>query len=508
VCLGIAVLLAAAVLGLGIARGSRSVGGADVYGYVSQADLLRQGALRIHQPMAAEVPWPEPDWTLAPLGYVPGGGHTIVPVYPPGLPILIVLFSLVFGSLGPFLVAPVCAAALVLLTYALGARMAGPLVGLAAAAGVATSPTVLFIMLTPMSDVPVAAFWMASLLLALGRTPARSVAAGVFAGVAILIRPNLVFLATLPLLVTLWRADDPGRRLAMHRAAAFALASAPFAIFMGWWFNTLHGSPLRSGYADNADLFALAWVRDNLARYPAWLWQTQGPLVFLAPLSPLVALRHDDRFIRTVGVVLIAMVTLFYLVYAPFDAWWFLRFFVVAFPILFILSADVVRAAVTRVAPRAVPLALGVFTAAVVSHGVASAWRLGVPGAERADRRYADVGRFVRASLPPKAVVYSMQHSGTIRYHAGRLTLRWTHMKTDWLDPSIDYWLAAGYEPAILLEDWEVPLFLERFGSTARGAAVAATPADAPCTYPTFLYRLVERPGLENATRVPRADCE
>jgi hypothetical protein len=501
-------LIAAVVLSVGLAVGSRSVGGADVYGYASQAHLLRQGDIRIHQPMAAEVPWPDPDWTLAPLGYAPGGGHTIVPTYPPGLPLLMVLFWFVFGELGIYLVGPVSAAALVLLTYALGARISSPLVGLVGAVGIATSPTVLFIMLTPMSDVPVAAFWMASLLLAYWRTTRGAVLAGLATGVAILIRPNLVFLAAVPLLVATWRPDSSGRPVCLRRAAAFALASAPFALFIAWWFNELYGSPLRSGYGDNADLFAWGNVRENLSRYPVWLWETQGPLVYLAPLSPLLAIRQDERFIRWAGVALIGMVTLCYLLYVPFDAWWYLRFFVVAFPLLFILSADVIRALTARLAPAAGHAALGLFAASAVYYGASTISHHGILAGGRADQRYADVGRFVREALPPNAVVYSMQHSGTIRYYSDHLTLRWTHLKTDWIDRSVDYWLAAGYEPVILLDDWEVPEFLERFGSTRHGAVVALEPPRSVCSHTVFVYHLVARPGRDAAVRVPRADCE
>jgi hypothetical protein len=502
------VLIAAAVLAVGLAVGSRSVGGADVYGYASQAHLLRQGDLRIHQPIAAEVPWPEPDWTLAPLGYAPGGSHTIVPTYPPGLPLLMVLFWFVFGEVGIYLVAPVSAAALVLLTYMLGTRIASPLVGLVGAIGIATSPTVLFIMLTPMSDVPVAAFWMASLLLAYLGTTRPAFLAGLAAGVAILIRPNLVFLGTVPLIVAMWRPGSTSGRVWLRRAAAFALASAPFALFIAWWFNELYGSPFRSGYGSNADLFAWGHVRENVSRYPVWLWETQGPLVFLAPLSPLLALRQDDRLIRWAGVALIGMVTICYLLYAPFDAWWYLRFFVVAFPLLFVLSADAVRALAARLAPAAAPVAIGLFAAILVYYGVTTSRHhrtLGSGG--RADLRYGDVGRFAREQLPPRSVVYSMQHSGTIRYYSDHLTLRWTHLKTDWMDRSVDYWMKAGYEPVILLDDWEVPEFLERFGSTKHGAVVALEPPRSVCSHTVFVYYLVPRPGRDGAVRVPRTDC-
>jgi hypothetical protein len=87
--------------------------------------------------------------------------------------------------------------------------------------------------------------------------------------------------------------------------------------------------------------------------------------------------------------------------------------------------------------------------------------------------------------------------------------VRWTHLRPNWLDHSIDYWLAAGYEPVFLLDDWEVPLFRERFATTRHVAAVAEEPAHEPCTHAIYVYRLVARPGLERAVRVPRSGpCE
>jgi hypothetical protein len=501
------VVIAAIVLWLGLAAGSRAVGGADVYGYVSQARLLQQGAIRVHQPIAANVPWPEADWTLAPLGYAPGGGQTIVPTYPPGLPLLIILFSFVFGGLGPFLVGPASAAALVVLTYALGARLTTPLIGLAAALLVGSSPTVLFTMLTPMSDVAVAVCWVAALLLALGGTSRGALAAGTAAGIAILIRPNLVPLAVVPLLVSL-AAGRPGPSTMLRRAAAYGLSCAPFALFIAWWFNELYGSPLRSGYGDNAGLFAWGHVAENLARYPAWLWATQGPLVFLAPLSPVLARDNRARLLRLACLAFIGLVTISYLLYIPFEDWRYLRFFIVTFPLLFILSADAVAGAAGRISPAWRAGALGAFAAVSLFYAVSTTLEHRTFAGGRADHRYADVGRFAREQLPANAVVYAMQHSGTIRYYTNLLTVRWTHLEPAWLDPSIDYWIAAGYEPVLLLDDWEVPEFLARFGATTHGPRVAVEPARAACSHAIFVYRVVERPGQDPAVRVPRIPCE
>jgi hypothetical protein len=273
----VAFTAAAAVLFLGVRLGVRSAGGADAYGYVSQAELWRSGNLRVSQPaFLASVPWPNREWTFSPLGYRPAETDTIVPTYAPGYPLLMAAFSLALGREGPYLVAPFCGAALVLLTYALGVRMSGRIVGASAALCIACSPTVLFMTLWVMSDIPAAAFWTASLLLACRPTATAAVLSAVASGVAIVIRPNLFPAAVIPLLLAAWPRREPGAAKWDVRAAAFAITCAPFALFVGWLFNDLYGSPLQSGYGGSAALFRLENVALNITRYPIWLWKRRG----------------------------------------------------------------------------------------------------------------------------------------------------------------------------------------------------------------------------------------
>src|SRR6476469_4840688 len=85
-----ALCLAAATAYAGIHWGSTVGGGTDSYGYVSQAGLLRQGHLTTAIDLARPSPWPSAIETWAPLGYRPALDRrdAIVPLYPPGLPML------------------------------------------------------------------------------------------------------------------------------------------------------------------------------------------------------------------------------------------------------------------------------------------------------------------------------------------------------------------------------------------------------------------------------------
>src|SRR5258708_2167006 len=117
----VAVLLAVAVGWGGVRWGSRTAGGSDSYGYVSQAGLWRQGTLTIRQDIVREAPWPIARQTWMPLGDVPAAGSSdrIVPSYAPGLPVLMALAHLIRGERARVSACPLCCALLADI-YALG----------------------------------------------------------------------------------------------------------------------------------------------------------------------------------------------------------------------------------------------------------------------------------------------------------------------------------------------------------------------------------------------------
>jgi Dolichyl-phosphate-mannose-protein mannosyltransferase len=506
----IVALSAVLVFVAGIRFGTRAAGGADVYGYVSQAELWRTGDLRVRQDFVASVPWPNAEWSFCPLGYRPAGNYTIVPTYPPGLPLLMLLFSFVLGSSGPYYVPWVAGGALVLLTYALGKRLSGPVVGTIAAVSVACSPIVLMMTFATMSDVPVAALWAASLLLATRRTVPGAAASAVMAGIAVLVRPNIVPLAVVPLFVSMWGSDTPGRRSWLMRAAAFAAAFAPFPIFIAWLFNELYGSPFTSGYGDNSAMFAWSHIPINLRLYPQWIWQSQGPFVFVFLLAPLFMFRRaGDGVLRAAFLTFIALLFCCYLLYLPFDEWWYTRFLIPAYPLMFILAAEVVWLAAERFGKRTRAAAALLFALLMIYYGASNTYQRQIHRVGHGEQKYAEVGRHVDLTLPKNAIIYAMQHSGTVRHYSEHLTVRYDYIEPDWLDRSIDYLVQQGYEPFFLLDNWEVTQFQERFASQKHVTLVAREPEERPCTHTTYLYRIVQRTGLPASERIPQiAGCE
>jgi hypothetical protein len=448
------VAVAAAVLVFGIVRGIDTAAGADSYGYISQADLWLRGDLRIEQPFVAKIAVPYADWAFAPLGYrpAPGTGHAIVPTYSPGLPMLMAAFKRVAGPRGPYYVVPILGAITVWLCYLLGRRAGSPLIGAAAATILASSPAFLFQLLWPMSDIPAAAFWTAALVCAL--TPRRfaSIASGLCASVAIAIRPNLAPLAAI-LFVFLFLTNRGWR--------AFALAVLPSFCLVALVNAYLYGSPLLSGYGELGTLYAIGNGPINVKRYGGWLLMTQTPLVALA----VVALATPPRLINGFLAAFAAGTFLTYVFYSPFDDWWYLRFLLPALPPLLVLMASGCWWLLART-PRlvqAIVVACGLIL--LVSYQLHFFTSRGALLLREGERRYQTVGRSLASSTPPNAVFISMQHSGSLRYYSGRLTMRYDWVPADWLDRAIAILRAQGYRPYILLDDWEEPVFKQRFAA-------------------------------------------
>ena len=461
-----AVFAATTVLVLGLTFGARVAGGSDGYGYVSEARLWLGGNLHVPSALVTDAPWPNAEWTFAPLGYRPADGHTVVPTYAPGVPLLMALFRTTLGSCGPYLVNPVCAAVLVLLAYGLGVRVSGPVTGAIAALSVASSPTLLFMSMFAMSDVPAAAFWTGAVLLACRSTRSSAAGSGLAAGIAITMRPNLAPLALGPALIAVWPMIRQDSRDAWRRLFVFGGACLPFVLFIALLNNRLYGSPFQSGYGDTAALFSAGHVPANFVRFPRWLWQTQGPLIFIFPAAMGIRSPGPSRLVlRRMLVAFVVLVFICYLWYTPFDAWWYLRFVLPAFPVMFVLAADVVWWGTRRFGSRARIVAAVVFAWVTIDYGITQARDRGAFEIGTGEQKYADVGRYVAGALPRNAVVFTVQHSGSIRYYSGRAIVQWEWMEGAWLDRAIEYLRASGFEPFVILEQSEMPVFRERFAS-------------------------------------------
>jgi hypothetical protein len=491
----VAMAAALAALIVGVRWGTQAAGGSDSSCYMNEARLFSRFTTHIDAPLAASAPWPRAAWTFTPAGHLPAPvrAGAIVPMCPPGLPIVMAIARWVHADL---LVVPLLGALAVWLTYVLGREIDGPLTGAASAVLMACSPIFLYQVVQPMTDVPAAAWWLLVAVLAIGgrtQRPQRpqsqeifarfapfafivdkcGLAAGLAASMAILTRPNLLPLA---LIVAIYL----GRR----SVAPFFVGLVPGIVVLALLNWRMYGSPVASGYGAASDLFQLANIVPNLQRYGRWLWQTHTPVLALAIAAPFLVPRRAPAWLAlALGSATIAL----YLPYRVFDDWWYLRFLLPAIPLLIVLSIATIR----QLADRALPQArnrgarenrrASFFSASSAISAVPVGLIVVVLGAlwiqtartghafdlRDWERHFIDAGRFAADRLPPNAAVLTVKHSGSVHYYAGRPIVAWDTLDPASLDRTLTFLREHGLVPMLLLDTEEEPMFRARFGAAS-----------------------------------------
>ena len=478
--------LTVAVCGAGIHWGTFAVGGSDSYCYVHQAEAWATGSLRMAEPLALAAPWPDAPLTFAPAGHIPSPTvpGAAAPICPAGLSIAMAPLMFVGTTLGRpdvvFAVVPLFGALLVWSVYLLGSRFS-PRVGLASALLVACSPAFLFQLMQPMSDVPAAALWALAAACATSRGRRAPLTAGLATGGAILIRPNLLpmglVLAAFFLLDRSVESEsgdgatlgvESPHHLTLTRVAVFAIASAPGCIAVALIQQIFYGSPLGSGYGSLGGLFAVDRIVPNATRYATWMWQSHTPLWLITLAAPFVVRGRLTGLLLSLTVANVVC----YLPYVVFNDWWYLRFLLPGIAFVTVLMVATIDSVACRLAPRkGSPYAAAPYTAmfAIVLSllFVQQARARNVFDLHRLEARYERAGTYVATHLPPNAVVITSWESGSVRYYGHRKTLVWDVLDPVWLDRAIAWTRMRGFEPYLLFEGWEEPIFRQRFAGSA-----------------------------------------
>lgn len=468
------ILTAAAIVWTGTAGlrfGTFAAGGGDSYGYVSQAALLAEGRLTDRVPLDASYQWYIAHQTLTPLGFRPmREAGAIAPTYPPGLPLLMAPAARA-SERAVYLVVPLVGMLAVGLCYAAGRAAGDALAGGLAAMLLSVSPTFLFQVMQPMSDVPAAAFWLAAITAASRGSRSGALLSGLAASFAVLIRPNLAPLALVPLAVA-WAVTARGAR--GGRVVAFIAAALPAAFTLGVIQYVRYGSPLASGYGDLGFLFSWSNVIPNLARYPRWLTETHAPFIWLFLLAPFVG--REGPALRWGAVAFSAGLLATYLPYAYFQIheWTYSRFLLPAIPLMLVLAASVATAAVRRLPGAARVPVLVALAAGLAIFGLVTAHERHAFELRRGEQRYRHAGEFVRQRLPENAIVLAGQHSGSVRLYGHRPIVRWDLLEPDALDTVLATLRASGRMPFMVLDDFEAADFRTRFGGAGQQAAEQA----------------------------------
>jgi len=214
------------------------------------------------------------------------------------------------------------------------------------------------------------------------------------------------------------------------------------------------------------------------------------------------------RLHRLLASILIAVWTV-YAAYPAFDAWWFLRFLLPAWPAMFIGTTAAVRSSFNRWQwgpPAAVTVvcALGIYGLVVTAQRRVFTF-------DEGERRYATVAQLVAAQTEPDAMILSSIHAGSLRYYGGRATLRFDILDPAWLDDAVAWLDDHGRHPYVLVEDWEMDLFRKQFAARSRLGDLQAAPALAYRAYrmstTVYLFDLL-RPNGPTIAPLPIKDPE
>jgi hypothetical protein len=452
----------------GVTFNTRAAGGSDSYGYVSQVGLFRKGTLVDRVAFDPAFTWRDAARTLVPYGYVPtDAAELIAPQYPPGLSLLMVPAS-VAGAGAIYFVVPAFGLLLVTAVWLSGLRIADPLTAGIAAVLTSVSPTFLYQVVQPMSDVPAAALWLCALL-AVRRGSTGDVVSGLCIGVAILVRPNLAPLAAVVFLAG-WRLSP----WTLQQAARFAVPIATGVAVLLYVQLARYGSPLASGYGRTSDLFGMEFVGTNLRQYPAWLTMTHGPTIWLAVLAPLVLRLGPGRRFATGLMVLAACVWTLYIPYVAFQPheWHYTRFLLPAIVIMLLLSAVVLLRAIRLLLPETRTVVTAAALIALTFMMGRAAIDNGALHIHDAEQKYPVAGAAVVQRVGPGAWVLAGQHSGSLRLYAGSQTVRWDLVAPGDLDHVLEILRARGARPIVVLDPGEVDPFRERFKGSRAVAAM------------------------------------
>ena len=470
-------LLSVALFAVSVVWGTKAVGGSDSWGYMSEAHGFLNGQVRVAQPFVKDVPWPGRWWTFTPLAYKPISVYhdvteadegTIVPFYSPGLPLLMAGAHLIGGYQAMFFVVPLLSAALVIGTYRIGLHLTSRPAALLGAWLTAISPCVMFMMMSTMTDVPVAGAFAVGFWLMLDGGAWKAFGAGLSTAVAIAIRPNFAPIAAIMGLYYLAKVfDAKTRREGLLHGAIFSLAVLPGPLFVALVNNQLYGSPTMSGYGALDQFFALDHVWPNLQRYPAWLAEAQTPIAWIGLAAVFLPIRWIWNGPRRVSALVIAALTVafvwgLYLIYDVYDAWWFSRFILTSWPFIMLGTASV-AVAIARLERRAIRPLIVLVMAIVSVYQLRFAVHANTFNLWAGERRFVVAAKMARRLTPRNSVIISGQHSGSLRFYAGRMTMHYSPMVSDGLDSTVAWLNAHGARPYLMIEDWEVPVVREQF---------------------------------------------
>jgi hypothetical protein len=183
-----------------------------------------------------------------------------------------------------------------------------------------------------------------------------------------------------------------------------------------------------------------------------------------------------DRVVFLVIGLFVAALWITYLFYLVFDQWWYLRFMLASWPFLLVgVGAAAVWAYRAAAPVGRVTVVVGLIVLGVLS--VIAVERFGAFDVWRGERRYSSAALQVRARTPVNSIFLSMQHSGSMRYYGGRMTMRYDMLPGHWLDEATAWFVGHGVHPYLLIDRTEVSYVRTRFVGQRTAAVLDRPPA-------------------------------
>lgn len=408
--------------------------GSDPSGYLNSARLMQQGTF-------FATPRVLPGYSArefggsanVPLGFVLRDDNRMIPTYPAGYPLHLLVAANFGWSRGMKALNVAIALASGLLLYAYGRKM-GISVGLSLG-GVAllwVCPLFIFSAIQPMSDLAALGWSLLVLYSALGaRLNWRwGLLCGAALGVAVLVRPTNLLLGV-PLLVALG--------FQIRSWLVVGLGGLPCAAFLGFYNWTLCGSPFATGYGDVSPLFRPENLPHNLAHFFYWIPMLLSPLVALALAAPFVAAGRQGG-LAVLAIWAVTLIGFYAFYYHSGETWWYLRFILPAFPAL-IVATLVVCEEVWRKIPRRKLAVASVLTGVLVAANAwqrQQIWERNVLALKNEERCYLSSSEWVQAHLPDRSVIFCMQVSGAYFYYTDRVLFRWDLVVPEKMAPLLE----------------------------------------------------------------------
>ena len=103
--------------------------------------------------------------------------------------------------------------------------------------------------------------------------------------------------------------------------------------------------------------------------------------------------------------------------------------------------------------------------------------------------RYQRVGEFIADNLPERALLLSMQHSGSLRYYSRHISIRYDQIRVGRLDQLVAHFADRGYPVYFVLDEWEEGDFRRLFAERNVLGKLDWLPiARAKCSTPVSIY--------------------